>query len=61
MTDKRIKEPCPFCGEKAENIELNYHIEQWEFVCPTCGAIVTFNTWKDKSIEKYNQRNNLLS
>ena len=57
MTDKRIKEPCPFCGEKAENIQIKHFKDGWNKIyCPTC--CVTFEGVENKQtvIDKWNNR-----
>lgn len=57
MTDKRIKEPCPFCGEKAENIRVHtLGSGNNRVICPTCRA--TFDSWESKqdAIDRWNRR-----
>ena len=57
MTDKRIKEPCLFCGEKAENIRVHtLGNGNNRVICPTCRA--TFDSWESKqdAIDRWNRR-----
>ena len=57
MTDKRIKEPCPFCGTKAEDIQIKHYNDGLnKIVCPNCN--VTFEGFDSKLsvIDKWNCR-----
>lgn len=57
MTDKRIKEPCPFCGNAAENIQIiNFRNGLNKIKCPNCS--VTFEGFysKQEIIDKWNGR-----
>jgi len=57
MTDKRIKEPCPFCGTKAEDIQIKHYKDGLnKIVCPKCN--VTFDGFDSKQsvIDKWNRR-----
>lgn len=57
MTDKRIKEPCPFCGNAAENIQIQQFKNGVNKIrCPICK--VTFEGFysKQEIIDKWNGR-----
>ena len=57
MTDKRIKEPCPFCGTKAEDIQIKHYNDGYNKIyCPNCR--VTFEGMDSKVaiINKWNSR-----
>lgn len=57
MTDKRIKEPCPFCGCKPTKITVKTHQGGMTRVqCPICHA--TFEGLGDKRImiDRWNNR-----
>ena len=56
MTDKRIKEPCPFCGTKAEEIQIQTLNSMNRVYCPKCRA--TFDYWSSKqsAIDNWNCR-----
>ena len=55
--DKRIKEPCPFCGEKADRIQIRtLQAGQNKIYCPRC--LASFDFWGNKQevIDKWNGR-----
>ena len=60
MTDKRIKEDCPFCGHDKSDIHLYLigHNNKGNYVeigCPECG--VKFSGYgKQNMIDKWNRR-----
>lgn len=57
MTDKRIKEPCPFCGCEAKNIEITTYRDGYSKIsCPNCR--ITFDGFDSKQnlINKWNMR-----
>ena len=57
MRDKRIKEDCPFCGEKAENIQIRELIRgSNQIYCPTCQAGFNIIDSKVKLINLWNMR-----
>lgn len=57
MTDKRIQEPCPFCGTPAKEIQIR-EIQKGmsKIYCPKCRA--TFEGYGNKieMISKWNLR-----
>ena len=59
MIDKRIKEDCPFCGEKKENIQITTlgnsknHLNR--LYCPKCECEFR-DTNKQKLIDRWNCR-----
>ena len=56
MTDKRIKEDCPFCDNKKENISIiSYGNNFAEIRCTKCGCILRGSTKQD-AIDKWNCR-----
>ena len=57
MTDRRIKEPCPFCGTKAEDIQIIHYKDGINKIkCPNCN--VTFDGFygKQEVIDMWNRR-----
>ena len=57
MTDKRIKEPCPFCGCKAKDIQIiEYSKGSNRIECPNCYASFTFISSKQAVIDSWNRR-----
>lgn len=57
MTDKRIKEPCPFCGNPAENIQIiTYRDGANRIECPKCNVTFAGFYSKQKLIDKWNER-----
>ena len=55
MTDKRIKEGCPFCGEKKENIQITTLGNLNRLYCPKCECEFR-DTNKQKLIDRWNCR-----
>lgn len=57
MADKRIKEPCPFCGTKAENIQIKHYQDGLNKIyCPNCRATFECVDSKETVISKWNNR-----
>ena len=57
LRDKRIKEPCPFCGTNAEDIQIrSFRDGVNKIYCPNCKA--TFDGFDSKQalINKWNTR-----
>ena len=57
MTDRRIKEPCPFCWTSEKEIQIITYIEGVNIIrCPNCG--VTFEGFwsKQEIIDRWNGR-----
>lgn len=60
MTDKRIKEDCPFCGHDKSDIQLyliGHDIDGYlvEVSCPECGVKI-IGCGKQNTIDKWNRR-----
>ena len=57
MIDKRIKEPCPFCGHPAHAIQIKtYGNGKNKILCPECRATFDLLGSKQMSIDKWNCR-----
>lgn len=57
MTDKRIKEPCPFCGNSAKDIQIKtYQDGASKIYCPKCYATFEGVDSKRVLIDKWNYR-----
>jgi Lar family restriction alleviation protein len=57
MTDKRIKEPCPFCGTKAEEIQIRHFKDGINKIkCPNCNVTFEGAYSKQEIIDKWNGR-----
>ena len=57
MIDKRIKEDCPFCGEKASNIQIKSFKEGVNKIyCPNCKATFDGIYSKQDVIDMWNRR-----
>lgn len=57
MTDKRIKEPCPFCGCAAQDIQITHYKDGYNKIrCPECGATFDSMDGKQTVIDKWNRR-----
>ena len=59
MNDKRIKEPCPFCGTKAEEIQIKtipFSKGYNKVYCPMCKATFEEFSSKQEAIDKWNRR-----
>lgn len=56
MTDKRIKEPCPFCNEPADRIQITHVGLYTRIACTNCGAKFDGNYSKQDLIDKWNRR-----
>ena len=57
MTDKRIKEPCPFCGTKAEEIQIQHFKDGFNKIyCPNCRVTFEGMGSKETVINKWNNR-----
>ena len=57
MTDKRIKENCPFCGHPANDIQLKVFREGLtKIYCPSCKATFEGIEGKQKMIDRWNTR-----
>ena len=57
MTDKRIKEPCPFCGCKAEEIQIKTYKDGYNKIyCPDCHVTFEGLSSKQSIIDKWNCR-----
>lgn len=57
MTDKRVKEPCPFCGTKADKIEIvTVGVRAYRIHCPKCSAGFLGCGGKQYLIDKWNGR-----
>lgn len=57
MTDKRIKEGCPFCGVSACNIQITMYQKQiGKIYCPDCGVKFEGQYGKQTLINKWNNR-----
>lgn len=57
MTDKRIKEPCPFCGAPASEIQiLRFMKDVNKIYCPYCQATFEGGYGKLEVIKKWNTR-----
>ena len=57
MTDKRIKEPCPFCGHPAKDIQIKtYQTGFNKIYCPECHVTFEGLDSKQAVIDKWNRR-----
>lgn len=57
MTDKRIKEPCPFCGAKPEEIQIkSFGDGMNKIYCPKCSATFELIASKQNLIDRWNAR-----
>ncbi len=57
MTDKRIKEPCPFCGCPQEEIQIiSLQKGENKIKCPKCKASFEGTYSKQDLIDKWNGR-----
>lgn len=57
MTDKRIKEPCPFCGLPAKEIQIHtFRAGVNRIICPNCKATFDYLCGKQELIDKWNKR-----
>ena len=57
MTDKRIKEPCPFCGTPAKDIQIVNHGRGYNKIhCPKCKVTFDGVYGKQELINKWNGR-----
>lgn len=56
MTDRQIKEPCPFCGETAENIQIRNFRDSYIIYCPKCCTSFDFTATKETTIKRWNIR-----
>ena len=57
MTDKRIKEDCPFCGHPADDIQIKTFKEGCTRIyCPSCWATFEGLESKAKIINRWNAR-----
>lgn len=58
MTDKRIKEPCPFCGTPAKEIIIDDTscANLKRIYCPKCNVQFGWSTSKQELINKWNCR-----
>lgn len=58
ITDPRITEDCPFCGYKANEIQLIMEgFNQYSIVCPNCKASFALISTKELIIRRWNNRN----
>lgn len=57
MTDKRIKEPCPFCGTAAKDIQIKHYADGLNKIyCPNCRVTFEGMDGKEAVINKWNRR-----
>ena len=57
MTDKRIKESCPFCGTKSSDIQIKHYQDGLNKIyCPNCHATFEGFYSKQEAINKWNMR-----
>ena len=57
MNDKRVKEPCPFCGNPAENIQIKRYTNGYnKIMCPECYATFEGFYNRQEVIDKWNRR-----
>ena len=57
MTDKRIIEPCPFCGTKANDIQIKHFKDGFNKIyCPICKATFEGLHSKQEVIDMWNRR-----
>ena len=57
MTDKRIKENCPFCNEAAEKIQINSKGRFYnKLTCTNCGVNFSGAYSKQDLIDRWNRR-----
>ena len=57
MTDKRIKEPCPFCGTKSNDIQIKHFKDGFNKIyCPNCRVTFEGVYSKQEVIDMWNRR-----
>ena len=58
MTDKRIKQDCPFCHEAADKIQVSVtkgKVAYGHIFCPHCGCMFVGKS-KQELIDRWNMR-----